>query len=69
VNERLTTEGSNFPARLDRARDLVDIFEIVKDAVRSRLGLSRGGLMLGLAELGGQPDGWVGGFYPWRPTS
>lgn len=30
----------------------------------AQLGLSRGGLMLGIAELGGRPDGWIGGFYP-----
>jgi len=55
---------SGYPARLEKAKDLADIFEIVKDAVRARLGTSRGGLMLGLAELGGAPDGWVGGLYP-----
>jgi len=64
VNNELTTSSSNYPARLEKAKDLADIFEIVKDAVRAQLGLSRGGLMLGVAELGGRPDSWVGGFYP-----
>jgi oxepin-CoA hydrolase/3-oxo-5,6-dehydrosuberyl-CoA semialdehyde dehydrogenase len=64
VNERLTTTGSNYPARLEKAKDLVDIFEVVKDAVQAQLGLSRGGLMLGIAELGGDPHSWVGGFFP-----
>jgi hypothetical protein len=63
VNEKLTTT-SIYPARLEKAKDLADIFEIVKDAVRARLGLSRGGLMLGLAELGGDPNSWIGGLYP-----
>lgn len=53
-----------YPQRLESAKDLADIFEIVKDAVRARLGTSRGGLMLGLAELGGDPQGWIGGLYP-----
>lgn len=64
MNEKLTTKGSDFAARLERAKDLAEIFEIVKEAVRSQLGLSRAGLMLGLAELGGRPEGWIGGFYP-----
>lgn len=64
VNAQLTTAGSNYPARLEKAKDLADIFEIVKDAVSAQLGLSRGGLMLGIAELGGRPDSWIGGFYP-----
>jgi len=64
VNDQLTTTSSNYPARLERAKDLADIFEIVKDAVSAQLGLSRGGLMLGIAELGGRPDSWIGGFYP-----
>lgn len=59
VNERPI-----YRERLEKAKDLVDIFEIVKDAVSARLGISRGGLMLGLAELGGSPNGWVGGLYP-----
>jgi len=64
VNAGLTTTNSNYPARLERAKDLADIFEIVKDAVQAQLGLSRGGLMLGIAELGGDPHSWIGGFYP-----
>lgn len=64
MNERLTTNGSNYPARLEKAKDLTDIFEIVKDAVQAQLGLSRGGLMLGIAELGGDPHSWIGGFFP-----
>ncbi|OPY31506.1 MAG: hypothetical protein A4E32_01962 [Methanomassiliicoccales archaeon PtaU1.Bin124] len=50
--------------RLERAKDLPEIFELVKDTVRSTLGISRGGLMLGLADLGGGRDQWIGGLYP-----
>jgi hypothetical protein len=64
VNTGFTTSSSNYPARLEKAKDLSDIFEVVKDAVQAQLGLSRGGLMLGIAELGGRPDAWIGGFYP-----
>ncbi len=64
MNTGLTTSQSNYPARLEKAKDLADIFEIVKDAVHAQLGLSRGGLMLGIAELGGDPQSWIGGFYP-----
>ena len=50
--------------RLERAKDLPEIFELVKDTVRATLGISRGGLMLGLADLGGGKEQWIGGLYP-----
>jgi hypothetical protein len=50
--------------RLDAARDLADIFELVKDSVSCCTGRGRAGLMLGLANLGGGLDGFVGAFYP-----
>ncbi|MHC1709167.1 MAG: hypothetical protein AB9819_02010 [Methanomassiliicoccales archaeon] len=50
--------------RLERARGLPEIFEVVKEAVRSSLGMSRAGLMLGLADMGGGPMHMVGGLYP-----
>src|SRR5512136_2348113 len=49
---------------LDSAKDLAGIFELVKDAVRKSTGKERSGLMLGLANLGGGPEGFVGAFYP-----
>lgn len=49
---------------LARAKDLADIFEVVKEAVRVKLGVSRAGLMLGLAELGGGSGSFIGGMYP-----
>lgn len=54
----------SFDNRLDSAGDLADIFEIVKLAVRKTTGKERAGLMLGLANLGGGPQGFVGAFYP-----
>lgn len=55
---------NDFPAILENAKNLSDIFEIVKAAVVESLGKSRGGLMLGLADLGNHPQGWLGAFYP-----
>ncbi|QLH75389.1 MAG: hypothetical protein HPY73_08040 [Methanomassiliicoccales archaeon] len=50
--------------RLERAKDVIEIFEVVKEAARdSRFG-SRAGLMLGLADLGGGDGHWIGGLYP-----
>lgn len=55
---------NNFVSMLENAKGLADIFEVVKCAVRDSLGQSRGGLMLGLADLGNHPNGWFGAFYP-----
>lgn len=50
--------------RLGRAGTLADVFEVVKDAAWKSMGRSRGGLMLGLADLGNTPHGFFGAFYP-----
>ena len=54
----------NFAKKLDAAKGLADIFELVKDAARVSLHKSRGGLMLGLADLGNHPQGFIGAFFP-----
>jgi len=59
-----TRMRSNFNIRLENARTLADIFEVVKAAVWESSGKSRGGLMLGLANLGNDPRGFLGAFYP-----
>jgi hypothetical protein len=51
-------------SRLDLAQGLPEIFEAVKEAVRVSTGRSRAGLMLGLADLGGDAFHMVGGLYP-----
>ena len=51
-------------AELNSAKDLPDIFELVKTAVRKTTGKERAGLMLGLTNLGGGPQGLIGAFYP-----
>jgi hypothetical protein len=55
---------SSFDRELESADDLADIFEVVKAVVRKSTGRERSGLMLGLANLGGGPQGFVGAFYP-----
>ena len=54
----------NYSNQLKKAEDLSEIFEIVKSVVREFMGRGRSGLMLGLADLGGQPGSFVGAFYP-----
>ncbi len=53
----------DFPARLETTRTLADIFEVVKLAAAQKLGRTRGGLMLALADLGNHPSGFFGAFY------
>ncbi len=53
-----------FGEKLDGAQDIADVFELVKASVNSCTGMGRAGLMLGLANLGGGLDGFVGAFYP-----
>jgi len=48
---------------LDEAKSLPDIFELVKSLVLKSMGKSRGGLMLGMANLGNHPQGFFGGFF------
>jgi len=54
----------DFGRRLEDARTLADIFEVVKSAVEQSIRRSRAGLMLGLANLGNSPGGWFGAFFP-----
>ena len=54
----------NYSNQLKKAEDLSEIFEIVKSVVREFMGRGRSGLMLGLADLGGQAGSFVGAFYP-----
>ena len=50
--------------QLDDATSLADVFEVVKVAVLKHMGKSRGGLMLGMADLGNSPKAFLGAFYP-----
>ena len=53
-----------FNTKLENARTLADIFEVVKAAVWESRKASRAGLMLGLSNLGNHPQGFLGAFYP-----
>jgi len=53
----------DYKYRLEEAKTLPDIFEVVKSMVLRYTGKSRGGLMLGMANLGNNPGGFFGGFF------
>lgn len=57
-------ENKSFDVKLEKAKDIPEIFELVKKAVQKTIGRERSGLMLGLSNLGGGPEGFVGAFYP-----
>jgi len=59
----------DYRIRLDEAVSLADIFEVVKTLVEESMNKRRGGLMLGMANLGNDPHGFLGGFSPQAPMS
>ncbi|MFH0890267.1 MAG: metallopeptidase family protein [Candidatus Aenigmatarchaeota archaeon] len=59
---RIKTQG--FPKRLKGAKNIAEIFELVKDAVSSTMGHQRAGLMLGLTEIAESEKKFVSGFHP-----
>jgi len=64
VVEKAREPEISFDVSLGQTKDLAGIFEVVKKAVRKTIGRERAGLMLGLANLGGGPQGFVGAFFP-----
>ena len=54
---------TDFKTRLEDASTLTDIFEVVKTVVLKSMKKSRGGLMLGMADLGNHPQAFFGGFF------
>jgi hypothetical protein len=54
----------SYQQKLEEAKTLSDVFEIVKEGVRKVMHTGRAGLTLGLADLGGDASTWVGAFYP-----
>lgn len=61
---RAGTKEYPFAEKLERARGLADIFELVKEAVRRTKKTGRAGLSLGLTELGNEGNLLIGAFYP-----
>lgn len=55
---------NDFVQKLDDSSDFPDIFEAVKEGVEEVTGKSRAGLMLGLADLGGNKQFFLGAYYP-----
>lgn len=53
----------DFEKKLEEAKTLADIFEVVKAVVLKSMRKSRGGLMLGMADLGNHPQGFLGAFF------
>ena len=54
---------SDFKKELEASKTLADIFEVVKAVVLKSMRKSRGGLMLGMADLGNHPQGFLGAFF------
>jgi hypothetical protein len=54
---------TDFRTKLEEAKTLADIFEVVKAVVLKTKKKSRAGLMLGIANLGNNPQGFFGGFF------
>jgi len=55
---------ARYPMKLDNAQSIPDIFEVVKEAVQDMEGVTRAGLMLGIAELEGGPERFIAALHP-----
>ena len=49
--------------KIENAKSIADIFEIVKLMIRDYLGVDQAGLMVGITDLGSHAQGFVGAFY------
>lgn len=47
----------------DTSESFPDLFEVIKRLVEDKLGSHRGGLMLGITDLGMGPNGFIGAFF------
>ncbi len=52
-----------FTQQLIKCVSINDVFELVKQVAMEHLGMDQAGLLLGLADLGAYPQGYVGAFY------
>ncbi len=57
-------EQEEFSKRLSDCSDFADVFEMVKEGVEWTIGKGRAGLMLGIANLGGSNQQYIGAYYP-----
>ena|SRR3989338_2995303 len=53
----------DYKKSLQKAKSLADIFQLVKEAVRSYTGTYQAGLLLGLSDLGAYGHSYLGAFY------
>jgi hypothetical protein len=61
--EEMKLKSNKYIIAYDAGKTFPDLFEIVKRIVEDKLGTHRGGLMLGLTDLGMGPNGFVGAFF------
>lgn len=54
---------NDFPEKLEKAKNIPDIFELVKEGVYLTTKEQRSGLMLGMADLGEGKLAWIGGYH------
>lgn len=54
---------SDFKHRLRRCQTIGDTFELVKEVAFEHTGKDQAGLMVGLADLGTMPHGFIGAYY------
>lgn len=62
--DRIGNHPDELRQRLQQARSVADVFDIVKDVAHRTVGARRAGLMLGMGDLGYSPQGFVGAYYP-----
>lgn len=55
---------ADFKTKLKEAKTFADIFEVVKEVVLKTINKSRAGLMLGIADLGNHPQGFLADSLP-----
>ena len=59
----IESPGSDLASKLSEARDFSDIFELVEFSVQKTLNRKRGGIMLGLQDLGANRNYFIGAYH------
>jgi hypothetical protein len=55
--------NKNWKTKLEKMKNLPDVFEMVKEIVERSMGLHRAGLMLVKADLGIKSEGFIGAYF------
>ena len=53
----------SYELTLQNAKNISDVFEMVKKVVREFIGVDQAGLLVGVSDLGGSNQGFIGAFY------